>query len=392
LNKRICTVTGTRAEYGILKGLMKLVEQDPDSDLQLIVTGSHLNKERGHTVDVIENDGFSIDVRVDIAEATDDPVSIARSAGRCVAGVAEALGELNPDLVVLVGDRFEAFAAAQACTILNIPLAHIHGGELTEGAFDDCLRHAITKLAHLHFVAAAPYRNRVIQMGEAPDKVFNVGAPGLDNISDDDLMGVVELEKRLNFKIGHKYFMLTYHPETRSNQNIARIGSELATALDAFPDYRVIITGVNADPGRDAVSDMLLEFVRTRPQRATMVESLGQAGYLSAVKHAAAVIGNSSSGIIEAPALNTPTVNIGDRQKGRLMARSIVNCDPTGNAIKADIEKCLDEEFVALISDQVRPYGNGGASEKILDVIKATNLSGITAKSFYDLPSQGAIL
>ena len=388
--RRICVVTGTRAEYGILYGLMKAVAEDPGLKLQLVVTGSHLDPERGHTVENIEQDGFSIDARVDIVEAADDPVSVARSAGRCVSGIAEALDRLAPDLVVLVGDRYEALAAAQATTILNIPLAHIHGGEVTEGAFDDSLRHAISKLAHLHFVAAEPYRNRVIQLGEAPDRVYTVGAPGLDTIVDADLLDMTELEGRLDFKMGEKFFLLTYHPETRSDLDMERLGSELFGALDAFPDYRVIVTGVNVDPGRDAVSHMLQRFVGERLGRAVMRESLGRIGYLSAVKHAAAVIGNSSSGIIEAPALNTPTVNIGDRQKGRLMAGSIICCAPTGSAIKAAIEKCLDGDFIDSMSDQPRPYGAGGASGKIKDILKDVSLIGLTTKQFFDLPVQGS--
>lgn len=386
MTRRICIITGTRAEYGILYGLMKAVAEDPDLELQLVVTGSHLDPRRGHTVENIEQDGFSIDARVDIVEAADDPVSIARSAGRCVSRIAETLDRLTPDVVVLVGDRYEALAAAQATTILNIPLAHIHGGEVTEGAFDDSLRHAISKLAHLHFVAAEPYRDRVIQLGEAPDRVYSVGAPGLDTIVDAELLDVAELEERLDFEIGEKFFLLTYHPETRGDLDVERLGSELFEALDDFPDHRIIVTGVNADPGRDAVSEMLQRLVKERPGRAIMCESLGRIGYLSAVKHAATVIGNSSSGIIEAPALNTPTVNIGDRQKGRLMAGSIINCPSTGSAIKAAIAKCLEYGFIDSISDQPRPYGAGGASGKIKAVLKDVDLSGLTTKKFFDLP------
>jgi len=385
LTRAICVITGTRAEYGILFGLMKAIDADPALELQTLITGSHLDPRRGMTVNTIKSDGFSVSAWVDIVEALDDPNSIAHAAGRCLSGVAEALNRLRPDIVVLVGDRYEAMASAQASTIQNIPLAHIHGGEVTEGAFDDCLRHAISKLAHLHFVAAGAYRDRVIQLGEAPDRVYTVGAPGLDTIDGTNLLGAAELSKRLDFNQGEKFFLLTYHPETRAKQNLAQLETSLFSALDAFPDYRIIITGVNTDPGRDVISDMLGTFVAERPGRATMRESLGQLGYLSAMKLAAAVIGNSSSGIIEAPTLNTPTVNIGDRQKGRLMASSIVTCPLRTGAITEAISTCLDEDFIATIPDQFRPYGASGASVKIKCILKEVNLSGLTIKKFHDL-------
>ncbi len=380
--RKVCVVTGGRAEYGLLYWLLREIEADPGLELQLVATGMHLAERFGMTVRVIEDDGFAIAARVEMLEDGDAPLDIARSMGRGVAGMAEAFVRLAPDIVVVLGDRFEILAAATAATVLGVPLAHIHGGEITEGAIDDAMRHAITKMSHLHFTAAEPYRRRVIRMGEAPQRVFNVGAIGLDNIERLELVERPALDKELDFDLGEGFFVVTYHPQTLGNP---RGVGELLAALDAFPGHRLLFTGVNADPGNRAITRAIADYVAKHPERARRFVSLGQLRYLSALKHCQVVIGNSSSGLIEAPALGVPTVNIGDRQKGRLRAASVIDCPDRRGDIRAAIERALSRG----VQDAATPFGRGGVSGRIVEVLRTADLDGISIKRFADPAAPG---
>ena len=383
--RKICVVTGTRAEYGLLYWLMRDIKSDPSLTLQLIVTGTHLEPAFGHTVDVIEADGFHIDARVPIELTGDTPSSIARSTGLATAGIADALETLTPDIVVLLGDRFEMLAAATAATICNTPIAHIHGGEITEGAIDDAMRHAITKLSSVHFVAADQYRNRVIQMGEHPSTVFTVGAPGLDYIDRGKLLSTDEITKAFKIDDAAQYFLITLHPTTRAQANAAAEIDALLKVLPDFSDHFTVFTGVNADAGRDIIARRIEAYVEKNSSRSRTFNSLGQVRYLSAMKYASVVIGNSSSGIIEAPAFGTPTVNIGDRQKGRLRAASIINCEANERSIQQAIAKALTSEFHASYKTTNAPYGSPGASARIASELGMIEMSMLTQKSFYNL-------
>ena len=383
--RKICVITGSRAEYGNLYWLMKEIEADPDLALQLVVTGAHLSPQFGDTWKVIEEDGFSIDERVDIGVGDDTPVGIARSMGLTVSGMGEAFNKLNPDIIVVLGDRYEFLATACAAVIARIPIAHIAGGEVTEGALDDPMRHAITKLASLHFVAAEPYANRVIQLGEMPERVFTVGAPGLDSVDKISLLDQAGMEKALDLPSGSDFLLVTYHPATLGDDDPGLEAQEMLAALDRFPDHRVVITGVNSDPGSNRIAQLLANYVADNSGRAALYPSLGQVLYLSAMKHAAVVIGNSSSGIVEAPAMNRPSVNIGDRQKGRLRAASIIDCAGKADDIADAINRALDPAFREGFLGMVTPYGAGGAAKKTTDAVKAADLSQITRTSFHDI-------
>jgi len=389
-NRKICAVTGTRAEYGLLFWLMKEIQADPDLILQLAVTGTHLAPKFDETVTIIEDDGFTFDERIDIDIGDDTPVGIARSMGLALIGFGEAFERLKPDIVVLLGDRYEILAAAEAAMIARIPIAHIHGGEITEGAMDDAMRHAITKIAHLHFVAAEPYAARVIQMGEAPERVFTVGAPGLDNIDKLDMPDRDNLERDLGLPSNQAYFLVTYHPATLSDEDTCVEAEEMLAAFDQFPDHRIMLTGVNTDPGHDRISKLLSDYAAKNENRVSLHASLGQRRYLGTMKFADAVIGNSSSGIIEASAMKTPTISIGDRQKGRLRAPSIIDCAGNRNVIASAIDKALGSDFKTGMQSMTPPYGTDGASVKIKDRLKSADLAGINRKSFHHIAPQRA--
>ncbi len=386
MSRKICVVTGSRAEYGLLFWLMKEIQTDPDLTLQLVVSGMHLAEKFGATWREIEKDGFAIDASVDMELGDDTPTAIVRSMGKGMVGAAEAFERLRPDMVVVLGDRFEIFAAAQAAMLARIPIAHIHGGELTEGLIDEAIRHAVTKMAHLHFTSAEPYRRRVIQLGEDPDRVFNVGAVGLDNIFKLDLLGLDDLESRMDFALGNRFFLVTYHPLTLGNDDQGKAINQLMAALDMFPEYRVIITGVNADPGNSRIAQRIMEYAENNSGRVLLRQSLGQLNYLSAMKHCSAVIGNSSSGIIEAPAMKVPTINMGERQRGRIRAESVIDCGETSNDIAVAIKKAISPEFRATLPTIKNPHGDGGASRAIKNIIKNTKLENILMKRFNDLP------
>jgi len=385
--RKICVVTGTRADYGLLYWLMKEIESDPALRLQLIVTGAHLEPRFGHTVDVIEADGFAIDARVPIDLSDDSPQGITAATGRALSGIGAAVESLAPEIIVLLGDRYEILAAATAAMLQRIPIAHLHGGEVTEGALDDSMRHAITKMSQWHFAAAEPYRQRIIQMGEAPERVFTVGAPGLDHLVRTPLMGTDEIKAELNINPAHPYFLITHHPTTLGDEDATQEIIALLAALDCFPEHSLVFTGVNADAGHDTIAQTIHEYVLHNNKRARLFSSLGQRRYLSAMQNAAAVIGNSSSGILEAPSCNVPTVNIGLRQKGRLRAETILDCDAVTSDIQRAILQATDPAFMASRSNAILPYGKPGASNRIKEILKACDASGLRRKVFYDLPS-----
>ena len=383
--RKICVVTGSRADYGLLYWLLREIADDADLDLRIVATGMHLAPQFGLTWRIIEDDGFALDAKVDMLLAGDTPVAVAKSLGVGTMGMAEALARLAPDIVVVLGDRFEILAAAQAAMILGIPLAHLHGGEASEGVVDEAIRHSITKMAHLHFVAAEPYRRRVVQLGEQPHRVFDVGAPGLDNIQRLELLDRQSLEEALGFALGGDFLLVTYHPVTLGDRAPAHGAGELVAALDAFPDHRVLITGVNADAGNDHVTRVISAYAERDPGRVALFASLGQLRYLSAMRHCAAVVGNSSSGIIEAPAMGIPTVNMGDRQRGRIRAGSVIDCDERREDIAAAIGKALSPEFRDLARATESPFGRGGVAQRIAAVLKEADLDGILMKPFHDL-------
>ncbi|MBX5437704.1 MAG: UDP-N-acetylglucosamine 2-epimerase (hydrolyzing) [Alicyclobacillaceae bacterium] len=387
MKRKICVITGTRADYGLLYWLMREIQQDEALELQLVVTGMHLSPEFGETCKVIEQDGFPIADKIEILLSSDTAAGMAKAVGLGVIGFADSFRRLQPDVVVLLGDRFEALAAAQTAMMMRIPIAHIHGGERSEGVVDEAIRHSITKMAHYHFVAAEPYRRRVIQLGEHPDRVFNVGAPGLDHIRRMDLLNRSDLERELGWELGDRTFLVTYHPVTLLSEDPEQTAEEILGALDAFEDAHVIITMPNADAGGRSVARLFRAYADRRHDRVLAVTSLGQRRYLSAMKLADVVIGNSSSGLIEAPFLGTPTVNVGNRQAGRLRAASVIDCRGERKEIENAIRTALTADFQALAASATSPYGCGDASLKIKEYLKTVPLEGVVVKRFFDLES-----
>lgn len=377
--RKVAVFTGTRAEYGLLYWLLKDLQQDSEIELQLLVSAMHLSPEFGMTYQQIEADGFTITEKVEMLLSSDSAVGTAKSIGLGVLGFADALERMKPDVLVVLGDRFEALAVTQAAMILRIPIAHIHGGEITEGAYDDAIRHAITKLSLLHFTSTEAHRNRVIQLGEHPSRVFNVGAVGLDHLQRSEMLSLAELSASLNFKLEQPYFLVTYHPVTLASEPAKASFENLLKALDAFPQHQIILTYPNADDGGREIIPLLEAYAKQQPSRVLAIPSLGQKRYLSAVKHAAAVVGNSSSGIIEVPSFKVLTVNIGERQRGRLAAESVFSCPSNTAAIIETLQLGLKSDLTQVVN----PYGKGKASEAILKQLKAADLSVV--KTFYDL-------
>jgi UDP-N-acetylglucosamine 2-epimerase (non-hydrolysing)/GDP/UDP-N,N'-diacetylbacillosamine 2-epimerase (hydrolysing) len=385
--RKICIVTGSRAEYGHLFQLLKTIRADKDLQLQIIATGMHLSPEFGCTVREIEADGFGVDAKVEMLLSSDSPVGVTKSIGLGVIGFAEALDRLQPDILVVLGDRFEILAAGIAALVARIPIAHIHGGETTQGAMDEAFRHALTKMAHLHFTAAEPYRRRVIQLGEAPERVFQVGAPGLDVLSCTTFLGREELGREVGLDLTGSFFLVSYHPATLGDEDPAVTLRAVLQALEAFPEYKVLATETNADPRGRVINQILKEYAGKNSGRVVVRTSLGQQKYLSALRLAAAVVGNSSSGFIEAPALGVPTVNVGSRQEGRLRSDSVLDCPPEAEAVQRTLAKILDPSFQQEVMKQMIPaYGTEGASQKIKDILKNTDLDGIIKKTFFDVP------
>ncbi|MDX1754694.1 MAG: UDP-N-acetylglucosamine 2-epimerase [Marinobacter sp.] len=382
---KIAVFTGTRAEYGLLYWLLKAIQSTPPLSLQLIVSGSHLSPEFGHTVDEIKAEGFEIDAEVEMLLSSDTPVGVIKSMGVGLMGFAEALQRLAPDAAVVLGDRYEALAFSQAALLHRIPLLHLHGGEITEGAYDDPIRHAITKMAHLHFVATEESRLRVIQLGEIPSRVINVGALGLENIRRSPRLSARSLTDDLGFDFSHPYFLVTYHPVTQGDEPAEASFNAILSALREYPEHGIVFTYPNADEGGRKVIRLIDRFTAETRNRCLAVKSLGMPRYLSVAAGAQAVLGNSSSGIIEIPSLGVPTVNIGRRQKGRLAAASVLHCDPSRDGILAAIRKALTPEFRHTLEGMVNPYGDGYTSDRIVKRL----IEGIPGgpKTFYDLPA-----
>lgn len=385
MKRKVAVFTGTRAEYGLLYWVMKDIQASELLELQVIVSAMHLSPEFGETWRQVEADGFPVDAKVEMLLSSDTPVGVVKSMGLGAIGYADALDRLKPDMLVVLGDRFEALAVVQAALIMRIPVAHLHGGEITEGAYDDAIRHAITKMSNLHFTAAEQYRQRVIQMGEAPETVFNVGAVGLDHLLRNAPMSLDELSVSLGFELKRPYFLVTYHPVTLAEESPEVSFRAMLAALDQFPEYQVILTYPNADNGGRAIIPILEQYARENRERVLAIPSLGFRRYLSALSGASAMIGNSSSGIIEAPAFYVPTVNIGARQLGRLAAESIVHCAPNEVAILDAINVVLTAAFRARTRNVHNPYGQGNAAARIVEVIK--HYSGPFIKHFHDLES-----
>ncbi len=385
MTRKICVVTGTRAEFGLLRWLMQEIQHEPELELQVIATGMHLSPEFGLTYREIEQAGFAINAKVEMLLSADTSTAVTKSMGLALIGYADAYERLTPDLIVLLGDRFEIFAAAAAAMIAGIPVAHLHGGETTEGAFDEAIRHSITKMSHLHFVAAEEYKRRVIQLGEQPDRVFLVGGLGIDAINRIKLLDREVLEESLGFKFGPRNLLITFHPVTLEGQNSSgQQMAELLVALDELDDTHLLFTMPNADTGGRELAAMVNGFAATR-ENVRVYTSLGQLRYLSCMKHVDAVVGNSSSGLAEAPSMGVATVNIGDRQKGRLTASSVINCEPTLQSISKALRSVFEPSFRSTLTSTKNPYGSGGASEKIVEVIRTHDLKNLLKKSFFNL-------
>lgn len=382
--RKICIITGTRAEYGLLRWVMHSINDDPELKLQIIVTGMHLSPEFGLTYQAIERDKFQIDRKVEMLTSSDTAVGIAKSMGLGLIGFADALSELQPELIVVLGDRFEILAAVSAALFARIPILHLHGGEVTEGALDESIRHAITKMSHVHCVATNEYRQRVIQLGEQPGRVHCVGGLGVDAIKQTKLLGRIELEASLDFKLKQKNLLITFHPATLEDLPADSQMKELLAALDGLVDTGLIFTLPNADAGGRGLIDILQTFVATHPN-SRLYPSLGQTPYLSCMALCDGVVGNSSSGLLEAPTLKKGVINIGDRQRGRLQSRNVINCRAEQGEIKIALQRLYSAEFQVNLAGVSNPYGDGGASARVVDIIKTLDLDGLIKKPFYNL-------
>lgn len=385
--KRIGIMTGTRAEYGLLKSLMQEINKDNDLELYLIVSGMHLSPEFGMTYKEIEEDGFEINAKVEMLLSSDSPAGISKSIGLGVIGFADEFQRADLDMLILLGDRYEALSAAICALVMRIPIAHLHGGELTEGAIDEGIRHSITKMSYLHFTSTEQYRNRVIQLGENPERVFYVGALGVENIKKINLMTKEELEKSIHFEIDENTVVVTYHPVTLENNTVEEQFLNLLEVLDRNPKIRMIFTKANADTNGRIVNELIDKYAAQNSERACAFVSLGQKRYLSALKYCRIVIGNSSSGIIEAPSFGKPIINIGDRQKGRICADSVINCGYTQQEIQQAMETALTKEFENKASNCRNPYEKENTAANIISVIKDYLLNDKIKlkKGFYDI-------
>jgi len=375
-------ITGSRAEYGLLKILLTEIEKSNNLLLQLIVTGSHLSKEFGETIEEIKQDGLSITHELNILNNKLDSSEVSNSIAKVFTDFPEILKKLEPDLIVVLGDRYEIFACVAAALFLKTPVAHIHGGEVSEGAFDESLRHSITKMSHIHFTSSQAHKKRVEQLGEDPKLVFNVGAPGVEAIKKVNLLSKKDTENLLDIKLSDKTLLITLHPETLEN----KISPEdqinnLLKALHSINNASFVFTMANADPGGEIINQRIKNFVADHSEKAYLFPSLGQIKYLSVLKHSYAMIGNSSSGLIEAPSLNKPFLNIGNRQKGRMFGGNIINCKNSEESIKSGLEKIFDEKF----ENYSNPFDGGDTSKKIIEVISSVDLNNLTMKKFYDL-------
>jgi len=385
--RKICVVTGTRAEYGLLFWLMKEIQKDKDLELQLIVTGMHLSPEFGLTYKIIEQD-FIIDKKIEMLLSSDTAIGISKAMGLAQISFSESFEELKPDLLVVLGDRYEIFSATSAAMIAKIPIAHLHGGETTEGAFDESIRHSITKMSHLHFTAAEEYKNRVIQLGEDPSRVFNVGGLGIDNLKKLKLLSKKEFEKSIGFKLNKKNIIVTFHPVTLENSTASEQFQNLLDAIDQLKDTHIIFTKANSDTDGRIINKMIDQYVTSNSKKSVGFTSLGQLRYLSALQYMDAIVGNSSSGLLEAPSFKIATINIGDRQKGRIMADSVICCNPNKNSIVHSFVKLYSKEFNNILKYNHNPYGNGGASKKIKKIFKKVVFICFLKKFFFCIKVQ----
>ena len=385
MKKSICVITGTRAEYGLLYWLMKGIQDHPEMELQLVVTGMHLSPEFGLTWQEIKRDGFTVHSKVEMLLSSDTPTGISKSMGLALIGFADVFERLHPQLLLGLGDRFELFCAVTAAHVARIPVAHLHGGEVSRGVIDDAFRHSITKMSHLHFTAAEEYRKRVIQLGESPDRVFDVGALGIDNIKRLPLLSKKELEDEIDFKFKKYNFLVTFHPVTLEPHNSEEQFFNLLHALDELKDTSFIFTKSNADTDGRVINTMIDSYVAGNQDKATAFTSMGQLRYLSAMKYSDGVVGNSSSGLIEAPTFKVGTVNIGDRQGGRIKAESVIDCDPEIDSILLAFRKLFSAPFQEGLRRVINPYGNGDTAQQILEIISTINCSSLMKKNFYDL-------
>ena len=382
--RKICVVTGTRAEYGLLRKLIRTIHESDDLELILVATGMHLSEKFGETYKEIEADGIPITKKIDLNIIDDSPSSLSESTAIGLNGFGNFFNSSRPDLLLILGDRYEILSAVISAMFARIPIAHIHGGELTEGLIDEAIRHSITKFSHIHFTSTEEYKNRVIQLGETPDSVFNVGGMGVDAIKSLELIDKRKLEDALQITFRKRNLLITFHPVTLEQSTSADQMRELIKALSSQEDTSLIFTMPNADTDGRVIFDLIDEFVQ-KNDFAYAFKSLGQLRYLSCIPHVDAVIGNSSSGLTEVPTFKKPTINIGDRQKGRIMARSIISCEPLCSDIKISIKKIYEKDFKESIKKVENPYGDGGSSQKILKILRSIELGNLLKKRFYDL-------
>lgn len=383
--KKVCVVTGARAEYGLLYWTMKQMQNSSDFDLQICVTGMHLAPEFGLTYSQIEADGFFINEKVEILLSSDTAIGISKSIGLGMIGFSEAFQRLKPDIILLLGDRFEIFSAAAAAMVSRIPIAHCHGGEATEGSIDESIRHSVTKMSHLHFTSTDEYRNRVIQLGEHPDRVFNVGALGIENINRLKLLSRAETEASIDFELGKKNILVTFHSVTLEQATSEKQFGELLRALDSLENTNIIFTKPNADTDGRVLISMIDEYVAKNTSKSISFISLGQLRYLSLLQFVDVVVGNSSSGLIEVPSFKIPTINIGDRQRGRLKSASVIDCEPNKTSIIEALKTAYSDSFREGLASVKNLYGNGDSSSKIISILHEVDLSAILKKKFYNI-------
>ncbi len=386
VNKRkICVVTGTRAEYGLLYWTMKRIQDESNAELQVIATGMHLSPEFGNTYKIIENDGFTIHRKIECLLSSDTGVGISKSIGLGIISFSEAYTQLKPDIVLVLGDRFEIMGAVTAAMICRIPVAHCHGGEATEGLIDESIRHSITKMSQIHFCSTEDYRKRIIQLGELPSNVYNVGGLGIENINKLNLLDKEDFESSIGCKLKSNNYLVTFHPVTLDKGSAETQFSALINSLDKLNNSLIIFTKPNADNDGRIIIKLIDEYVLKNKHKAVAFTSLGQLKYLSAIPFMTSVVGNSSSGLLEVPSFRIPTVNIGDRQRGRIQGDSVINCDPTETSIEKALDIAKSIEFRDSIKDKVSPYGEINSSEIIIEKLMNISLGGILKKKFYNL-------
>lgn len=387
MKRKICVVSTSRADYGLLFWLLKEIEKSRFLELSLVLSGSHLEERLGLTYKEVQRD-FKHFYKVPLGLENDDETALCLAFSAGVAGFSKVLEQIRPDIMVLLGDRYEMLSAGIAGMLRAVPLAHIHGGESTQGAIDEGIRHALTKMSHIHFCATSLYKKRIIQLGENPAMVYNVGGLGVENIKRLELLSKKDFENSLGFKLGKKNILVTFHPQTIEKKSASKEFSQILNALDSLKDTHFIFTGANADNGGKIINEMAQSYCLKNQEKAIFVMSLGQLRYLSAIKHADIVLGNSSSGISEAPSLKKATINIGNRQKGRIKAASIIDAKCDKSKILKAIKKAYSKDFQAKLKSVKNPYGSGFASKKIIKVLENIKLNGILQKKFYDLDAK----